>query len=189
MDVMTVVSPPSWLPSGRPFTAADLAKLPDDGNRYELIDGLLLVTPSPAMRHQRCAFTMAVLLREACPDDLEVFIAPFDVVLADDTVVIPDIMVARRSDLTEVNLPVAPVLAVEVLSPSTRSIDLHVKRDRLRRAGCASYWVLDPLDPRLLAWDLNARGEYDEVAGVAGDETWRSRLPFSIEITPATIVA
>lgn len=188
MDAMTIASAPSWLPSGRPFTVADRDALPDDGNRYELIDGVLLVTPSPAMRHQRGAFRLAVLLSQACPDELEVFIAPFDVVLADDTVIVPDIIVARRSDLTEANLPVAPVLAVEVLSPSTRSIDLHVKRDRLRRAGCNSYWVLDPLDPRILAWDLNERGEYDEVGDAAGEETWRSRLPFSIEITPATLI-
>lgn len=188
MDVMTVVSPPNWLPSGRPFTAADLATLPDDGNRYELIDGLLLVTPSPAMRHQRGAFAMAVLLREACPDDLEVFIAPFDVVLADDTVLVPDVIVARRSDLTEANLPVAPVLAVEILSPSTRSVDLHVKRDRLRRSGCASYWVVDPLDPRLTAWDLDEQGEYVEVADVAADEQWTAALPFAVSITPRRLV-
>ncbi len=189
MELMTVVSPPSWLPSGRPFTAADLATLPDDGNRYELIDGLLLVNPSPAMRHQRGAFRLAVLLQAACPDDLEVFIAPFDVVLADDTVIIPDIIVARRSDLTEANLPVAPVLAVEVLSPSTRAVDLHVKRDRLRRAGCRSYWVLDPLDPRLTAWDLDEQGQYVEVADVAADQTWCAARPFEVTITPGALSA
>lgn len=189
MDLMTVVSPPSWLPSGRPFTAADLATLPGDGNRYELIDGLLLVTPSPAMRHQRGVFRLAMLLQAACPEDLEVFIAPFDVVLADDTVVIPDIIVARRGDLTEANLPVAPVLAVEVLSPSTRTIDLHVKRDRLRRAGCQSYWVLDPLDPRLIAWDLDAQGDYVEVADVAAAETWQAARPFDVTIAPGVLTS
>ena len=188
MDDMTIASPPTWLPSGRPFTVADRDALPDDGNRYELIDGALLVTPSPAMRHQRGAFALAVALREACPDDLEVFIAPFDVRLSDDTVVVPDIIVARRSDLTEANLPVAPLLAVEVLSPSTRGIDLLLKRDRLRRSGCASYWVLDPLDPRLIAWDLDDRGEYVEVADVGGETHWTAGLPYPVTVTPGDLV-
>lgn len=61
-----------------------------------------------------------VLLRAACPADLKVLLAPFDVALAADTVVQPDIVVARRTDLTSRDLPTAPVLAVEVLSPSTR---------------------------------------------------------------------
>ncbi len=189
MGVVTVVSPPSWLPSGRPFTVADRDALPDDGNRYELVDGVLLVTPSPAMRHQRAAFGLARLLHAACPDDLEVVIAPFDVRLGDDTVVVPDIVVARRADLTEADLPVAPVLAVEVLSPSTRSIDLHVKRERLRRAGCRSYWVLDPLEPRLVAWDLDETGTYAEVADVATDDTWTSHLPYPVTVTPGSLTS
>jgi Uma2 family endonuclease len=188
MDVMTIASAPAWLPTGRPFTVADRDALPDDGNRYELIDGALIVTPSPAMRHQRGAFSLARLLHDACPDDLEVFIAPFDVRLSDDTVVVPDIVVARRRDLTEAELPVAPVLAVEVLSPSTRGIDLLLKRDRLRRSGCASYWVVDPLDPRLVAWDLDDRGDYVEVADVGGQDTWTSILPFPVTVTPDDLV-
>lgn len=192
MDVMTTASPqtaPSWLPSGRSFTVADRDALPDDGNRYELIDGLLLVTPSPAMRHQRGALRLATLLQAACPDDLEVFIAPFDVRLADDTVVVPDVIVARRSDLTEANLPVAPVLTVEILSPATRGIDLHVKRERLRQAGGASYWAVDPLEPRLIAWDLDDRGDYVEVADVAADETWMAATPFAVVVTPGDLVS
>ena len=62
-------------------------------------------------------------------------IAPFDVALDDDTVLIPDVLVARREDLTHRNLPAAPVLAVEVLSPSTRRFDLQLKRDRYEEAG------------------------------------------------------
>lgn len=67
---------------------------------------------------------MLRLLDDGCPLDLEVFTGPPDVVLAPDTVLVPDVVVARRSDLTAQNLPAAPVLAVEVLSPSTRRFDL-----------------------------------------------------------------
>lgn len=191
MDVMTTIGPasaPSWLPRGRPFVAADLDALPGDGNRYELIDGALIVTPSPAMRHQRGVTRLNVALSQACPDDLEVFVAPLDVRLDDNTVIQPDVVVARRGDLTEANLPTAPVLAVEVLSPSTHGIDLVLKRDRLQRAGCPSYWVVDPLDPRLTAWELDESGQYVEVADVTGEETWRATRPFVVSITPARLV-
>ncbi len=126
--------------------------------------------------------------RRTCLADLEVFVAPFDVRLSDDTVVQPDVIVARRSDLTEANLPTAPVLAVEVLSPSTRGIDLLLKRDLLQRAGCPSYWVLDPLEPRLIAWDLDTNGDYSQGTDVATDETWTATMPFPATITPGRLV-
>lgn len=69
---------------------------------------------------------------------------PFDVALADDTVVQPDVLVARRSDLTEHDPPTAPVPVVEVLSPRTRHIDLALKRARFEVAGCPAYWIVDP---------------------------------------------
>src|SRR6266511_3986985 len=130
---MSVVS--TLLPHGRPLTRADLDRMPDDGHRYELVDGILVVSPSPRRAHQRAVYRLWQLLNEACPPDFEVLGAPFDVVLADDTVMIPDVIVARRIDLTERDLPAAPVLAVEVLSPSTRRFDLMLKRSRFEAAG------------------------------------------------------
>ena len=119
----------------RPFTRADLAAMPDDGRRYEIIDGVLIVSAAPGRMHQRAVFRMARLLDDACPPELEVLIAPFAVGLADDTELQPDVLVARRADLTERDLPTAPLLAVEVLSHSTKLIDLNVKKARFRRAG------------------------------------------------------
>ncbi len=60
------------------WTVDDLARLPDDGLRYELVDGVLLVSPAPRPLHQRAVLELALLLREACPEDLEVFVAPLD---------------------------------------------------------------------------------------------------------------
>ena len=112
------------LPRSRPLTRADLDTMPDDGHRYELIDGSLIVTPAPSPRHQGAVGELYLLLRLACPAHLQVFLAPLDVALADDTIMQPDLLVARRADVTERDLPTAPVLAVEVLSPSSRPIDL-----------------------------------------------------------------
>jgi Uma2 family endonuclease len=181
MAVMTT------LPHGRPLTRADLAGMPDDGHRYELVDGVLLVSPSPRLRHQRAARELFLLLHAACPDDLEVIFAPFDVVLADDTVLIPDLLVGRRSDFDENCLPAAPVLAVEVLSPSTRRVDLMLKRSRFEAAGVPSYWVVDPDEPSLLAWRL-VDGAYLEVARVTGDERFRTNEPFEVAVVPGRLV-
>ncbi len=185
---MSTMTTSTWLPRGRPFTVADLDALPDDGNRYELIDGALVVSPAPAMRHQRLVVRLCALLVTSCPGDLEVFVAPFDVRLADDTNVQPDVLVARRSDLTEANLPVAPMLAVEILSPSTRTIDLHSKKERLRRAGCPAYWVIDPLDGHLTAWELDADGAYLQAADLTATDTWHAGLPFPVAITTGALL-
>jgi Uma2 family endonuclease len=106
------------LPWGRPLTRQDLRDVPDDGHRYELLDGLLLVSPSPRRLHQRAVTRLGLLLGNACPADLELLLAPFDVVLADDTVLQPDLVVTARSDLDPDPVPPVPELVVEVLSPA-----------------------------------------------------------------------
>jgi len=185
---MATMTAATGLPWGRPLVRDDLDRMPDDGHRYELLDGSLLVSPAPRMRHQRAVTRLWRLLDDACPADLEVFVAPFDVVLAADTVLLPDVLVARRPDLTERDLSGAPVLAVEVLSPSSRLIDLTVKRDRFRAAGTPSYWVVDPDEPSLTAWELAADGAYAEVARVTGGETARLTRPYDVLVIPSALV-
>ena len=70
------------------------------------------------------------------------------------TVVVPDLIVARSGDFTEKDLPRAPLLAVEILSPSTRRLELTLKRDLYAEAGTAAYWVLDPQVPSITSWTL-----------------------------------
>ncbi|HEY3003229.1 MAG TPA: Uma2 family endonuclease, partial [Kribbellaceae bacterium] len=76
----------SGLPWGRPLTADDLESMPDDGHRYELIDGALVVTPAPSPQHQIVLVNLLVRLNAACPPDLRVLCAPLDVAISDDTV-------------------------------------------------------------------------------------------------------
>ncbi|MGZ4442911.1 MAG: Uma2 family endonuclease [Nocardioidaceae bacterium] len=174
------------LPRGRPLTRADLETMPDDGHRYELIDGTLIVTPASTLAHQRVVVALTVLLTLACPDDLEVLVAPFDVALDNNTVVQPDLLVARRRDLTARDLPTAPVLAVEVLSPSTRRVDTTLKRSRFESAGCPSYWVVDPEDPALRVWELEDGG-YVERHHVAGDQDVVLQRPYPLVVNPARL--
>lgn len=201
---------------GQPFTQADLASMPDDGRhyevvdgalivtggtspaylettpddglRYELIDGVLLVTPAPGYAHQLAVVRLLRRLDDAAPADCRVLVAPFDVVLDESSVVIPDVIVARRSDFTAKNLPAAPLLAVEVLSPSTRRIDQGRKLDKYRRAGIGSYWLVDPLVPSLVAWELRD-GEYVRVAAVSGSEAYVAAAPFPVTVVPADLVS
>lgn len=183
------MEPVTLLPPGRALRARDLESFPDDGHRYELVDGTLVVTPAPSHLHQRAAFELAVALRARCPADLEVLIAPFEVRLDEQTALQPDVLVARVSDLTHARLPVAPLLAVEVASPSTRLVDLNLKRARLEAAGTLSYWVVDPEQPSLTAWELDAGGRYRLVAQALGTESFPARLPFEVTIVPQDLVS
>ena len=175
------------LPFSRPLTYDDLADLPEDGHRYELIDGVLIVSPSPQLPHQDMVGNLYLLLRAACPAELKVVLAPFDVVLADDTVLIPDLIVVSRAQVTRKNLPGPPLLAVEVLSPSTRRIDTLLKRDRLQAAGAPSYWLVDPLSVSITVLELD-EGRYREVAHVVGDETCEVLLPYPMTIVPERLL-
>jgi Uma2 family endonuclease len=175
------------LPRSRPLTRADVETMPDDGHRYELVDGTLVVTPAPSRQHQRAVRNLVVVLTQACPGAFEVLPAPFDVALSDDTVLQPDVLVARRTDFTDRGLPTAPLVAIEVLSASTRRIDLMLKRSRYEAAGCPSYWVIDPDEPSLTAWQLRG-GEYVEVAHVVGDQEFEAVTPYPVTIIPARLV-
>ena len=175
------------LPYGRPLVRADLEALretlPDDGHRYELIDGVLIVTPSPVPAHQRAVVRLIVLLTRRCPPGQEVFVAPLDVDLAEDTVLEPDVLVVAKEQIGEHHIAGPPLLAIEVLSPSTRRIDLLLKRSRLESAGCPSYWVIDPDQVSVQGWEL-IDGKYVDAGSAQGDELIEFGQPFPISFRP-----
>jgi Uma2 family endonuclease len=186
MTVMTSV-----IPHGRPFTVDDLEGMPDDGNRYELIDGMLLVTPAPDWPHQEMGLSLFAQMRGLFPPDMRVLAAPFAVQTAFDSEVQPDVIVARYVDLTlnMKNLPVAPLLAVEVLSHSTGLKDRNLKKAHYERIGVASYWILDPTEPgSLTVFELDDVGRYRQVAHVEGDEAFTGTRPFPVTVIPARLL-
>lgn len=174
-------------PHGRPLTYLDLELMPDDGHRYELVDGSLLVTPAPSRRHQVVVANLMEILLRARPDGMRVLAAPVDVRLSDDTVFQPDLLVVDSLEFARLDLPARPLLAVEVLSPSTRSIDRLLKFHKLQAAACPSYWIVDPEEPRLTAWDL-VDGAYRLTGDVAGDDVWTAAAPFPVATSPAELV-
>lgn len=186
MIIMTANPTIEWIQPGRAFTAADLARMPADGHRYELIDGALVVTPGPSQDHQGAVVNLIGQLLPLCPPSLRLLVAPFDVVLAEDTVLQPDVLVAERENLTQRNLVGPPVVAVEVGSRATRHLDLAYKRSRYEAAGCPSYWVIDPTSPSVVVWELSD-GEYVEVGRASGPAELHLTRPFPVTLVPADL--
>lgn len=165
------------------FTADDLDSMPDDGNRYELLDGEVLVSPSPRVVHQAVLLELALLLRQSLPARLRLLMAPMDVRFGPKRQLQPDLLVIRDEGLDAVRVEQVPLLVVEVLSRGTRSRDLVKKRHAYEQEGVASYWIVDPMKPSLLALELQD-GAYAEVARVERDQPWTAALPYAVTIVP-----
>lgn len=136
-------------PRSTRLTYEDYLLFPDDGKRHELIDGNHVVTPAPNTKHQRVSRNLLTALASyvRTHGGGEVFDAPYDVVLAEDNVVQPDLVFvtsARSHIVTEANLQGAPDLAVEILSDATRKKDELTKRKLYERFEVREYWIIDP---------------------------------------------
>ncbi len=172
---------------GELFTVDDLDAIPYDGRRYELYDGVLVVSPAPLLRHQRMVFRLARLLDDACPADLEVLPGPLDVVVTPIREFEPDILVVPAGlDLARLHEP--PALVVEVRSSSTAVFDTTVKREMYAEFGIPAYWVADPNKASITVYELRGGSAYDEVARAEGDETITLDRPFPVTVTPAPLV-
>lgn len=139
----------STAPTSTGWTYQRYLELNDD-ERYEILDGELLMTPAPGVHHQRIVeelqFRVAQWVRHYRTGLL--LPAPTDVVLDDDVVVQPDLLFVRAERVAELvgerAVNGAPDLVVEVLSPSTLDRDRHRKRGIYRRYGVREYWIVDP---------------------------------------------
>jgi Uma2 family endonuclease len=187
MTAMTIGTPGPLMPPHREWTVADLESLPDDGLRYELLDGLLLVTPAPVLVHQRVLGNLYLALRAECSASLEVFLAPVDWQPDERTSLQPDLLVVRKKDVEIKNITAPLVLAIEILSPSTRQKDLLLKRYKYENAGVASYWVIDPDKPSFTALEL-INGSYQTTSQAVGNQTAEVKQPFLVRITPSELV-
>jgi len=129
------------------WTVARLHALPDDGNRHEIIDGVLHVTPSPTSGHQWMLQELLLrLLPHARAIGLDVMLSPADIQYSERTVVQPDLFAFRNPSGTAPRswADVQPLLlAVEIVSPSSRRRDRGVKRRLFQAQGVREYWVVD----------------------------------------------
>jgi Uma2 family endonuclease len=132
------------------LTYDDFLLFPDDGLRHELIDGEHYVTPSPQSRHQIISGNLYYLVRtwlEAHPAG-RILYAPYDVVLSNFDIVVPDLIYVSNERwaeiITEKHAVGAPDLLIEIGSPSTRKRDETIKRRLYERTGVSEYWTVDP---------------------------------------------
>jgi Uma2 family endonuclease len=169
------------------WTVESLETLPDNGLRYEILDGTLLVTPSPTPRHQGAIVELAVLLRAACPADHRVFVAPLDWQPDGRTSLEPDLLVVRRDRIGEKNITQPPALVVEVLSPGTARIDRMIKFSRYAEGGIGQCWIVDPRVPSVQVYDL-VDGAYTLIAEGTGDTPVSVVEPVAVTVVPQLLV-
>jgi Uma2 family endonuclease len=154
------------------LTYRDYEALPADGRRYELHDGELSVTPAPGTRHQRVSSALfSILKAHVTARGLgEVLYAPIDVILADTTIVQPDLVYldpTRAHLVSDRGIEGPPTLAIEILSPSTTPTDRGIKANLYRRYGVPYYWIVDADGRTVEAYGL-AEGRYALLGRVAG---------------------
>ncbi|MEO7966340.1 MAG: Uma2 family endonuclease [Gemmatimonadaceae bacterium] len=133
--------------SRRDWTVDEVRALPKDGNRYEVIDGELFVTPAPSWLHQRAAIELLFLVRPyAGRCALDCYIAPAEVAFSRRRSVEPDLFVVPRIDgrpASRFEDVKRLVLAVEVISPSSARADRYKKRHLYQSEGVPEYWIVD----------------------------------------------
>ena len=131
----------------RRWTAQLVRELPDDGNRYEVVDGVLLVTPAPVARHQLVLQRLFVALHDylrTMGRGESILWSPADISWAEDVLVQPDVFVVEPSQVTSdwTTYQTLPLI-IEALSPGTRRADRGLKRAAYQRYGVATYWIVD----------------------------------------------
>jgi Uma2 family endonuclease len=164
------------------LTIEDLEAMPDDGRRYELIGGAIVMTPAPDVTHQRVSYRLQQLLSRAWPE-VEVFDAPIDLDLPGGQRVQPDLVaVARGRSGPRLELPVA--LVVEIVSAGSRTNDAVTKRAIYAAAGIPAYWIVDPAGGVITCLALEG-GEYHVHAdGPAVEAT--EPVPLRIDLAELT---
>jgi Uma2 family endonuclease len=160
--------------------------IPRDGRRYEVVDGRLLITGAQPPAHHAAVVALMVQLKHACPPDLLVSVGSLDFRPTRDISLRPDLLVCARANAGARLLVTPPLLVVEVLSPSTRTTDVVLKRTLYETHQVRSYWLLDPTTQELTILALTPTG-YTCQAVAQAEETFHTTTPFPISLTPSTL--
>ena len=173
-----------------PWTEEDLVGLPDDGQRYELLEGALLVNPPPGGRHQRVSLRLAGSLDAIAPDGL-VVVEAMGVRIPGGSVLIPDVLVADRDAVlandSGILDPAVVRLVAEIVSPGSRTHDRLTKPALYAQAGIRSFWRLELDDgPVIHAYRLEG-GTYVELATARPGQCLELDEPFPVSLDPADL--
>ncbi|MEW1840384.1 Uma2 family endonuclease [Nonomuraea angiospora] len=172
-----------------PYTVDDLLKFPNDGNRYELFNGSLLVSPAPTKLHQLALYQVQRILDVAAPPEL-LLLSNVNLRVSAEDQYIPDFVVATEESLYTDKLVFSPeelLLAVEVVSPSTKMRDKSLKAAAYAEAGIPVYWRIE-LDegPTLYVYELNGDSYNPPTAYKAG-QIANLTTPFAVSFDPGDL--
>ncbi len=188
---LSVVVPADWVPGALQgqWTYEDYAAIPEDGYRYEVVNGVLYMSPSPNVPHQGslARFLYYLLTHVEFVGLGRVFTGPLDVELSERNIVQPDVFVVLEKHLHRIRkkrVIGAPDLIVEIASPSTARHDQHTKLDAYGSAGVPEYWVVNP-DAQTVKVLILERGVYRSLGVLSGQATLPSQvvpdLPVKVE--------
>jgi len=190
-QTLTLPTTNQW-PAQGAWTYEDYLKLPDDGRRFEIIEGVLYVTNAPNIDHQ---FVVSEIVQQIGSFVRQhklgyVLSAPFEVHLSERTrPVLPDVLFIKSERWPETGAGYfegAPDLVVEVLSPSTRRTDQVVKFSLYEQAGVPEYWIVDPKTRSVLVYVLSGR-EYALLGEFVGEDVVQSSVLAGLQIIARTL--
>ncbi|MEE2047919.1 Uma2 family endonuclease [Nocardiopsis tropica] len=175
----------------RGLTVDDLAHTPDDGRRYELVDGRLDVSPAPISKHFRAANRLSTHLNNLCRGEFEIGENPGLDLNAERTHHrIPDLAVFDHEPPEQGYFNVPPLLAVEIVSPESVLRDNHTNRHEYAAFGIRSYWIVNALADKVGLVELRLEdGVYQEAAQVHGEDVFETDLPFPVRLVPHWLTA
>lgn len=172
--------------NARPVTRHDYVQIPVGAPNYQLIEGDLVMAPSPGSYHQDIVVNLVSIFREFLRDQPigKVCVAPLDVYLSDINVYQPDVLFIRKENLSIVEdhgIEGAPDLAIEILSKSSAKYDLGPKRAVYARTGVEELWIIDPTKRTLAVYRL---GENADTPAA----TYRAKQKFTSELLPGLTI-
>lgn len=170
----------------QPLSLEDFAALPETNVPTEVVEGQLVVSPTPGGPHQVTASRLASALDPGCPSGFQVIACPLDWLLRTEPTLLirqPDVLVASDDQLRGPRLTRPPLLAVEILSPGSFERDVIVKRGEYARAGLRHYWVVDPEGPGIVVY-REVGGVLEEQQRADGDEVLHVTDPLVVSIRP-----
>jgi len=161
--------------------------LPDDGRRYEILEGELFVNPAPTTMHQTVSkrLQLELMLQLERTGKGVVFNAPVDVIFSDATVAQPDLLVmatARRNLISQRGIEGPPDLIVEILSPRTERADREIKFRLYASAGVKEYWIIDARARRVDVFSLGPTGYGEATACGPGSQARSAVFDFSVSV-------
>ncbi len=173
------------------FTYEDYKNLPSDGKRYEIIEGELIMAPSPKTRHQKVVGNLFIQLAHFIEEHSlgQIFTAPLDVILSAINVVQPDILFVsreRESIITEDNIQGAPDLVIEVASPFSEKLDRTIKKKLYHAYGVKEYWIANPEKETVdvFVWTIDG---YELRGSFSKSEHLRSSLLKTLDLDLGTV--